>query len=279
MDIRPLSDVMGAEIRGLDLSEPLDVETQEQLNQAFLNHLLLCVRDQKLAGVEGFMAASRHFGTPKIQHMQSYRVDGFPEAGIVSSDDKDVNDGKRIVRGTMFHTDESFIAVPPKATILYAVDVPSQGGDTRYINLQKAYDALPDAIKADIQSLTAIHYYGKDRGGRKVPSLSEEQMKATPPVGHPVVRTHDETGIKGLYVHETMTDYIAGLSKLESDTLLRRLYDHSTQDSSFQYHHKWRQGDFVVWDDRATLHAATADYAEDENRLLYRTMLTGTPPV
>ena len=125
MDIRPLSDVMGAEIRGLDLSEPLDVETQEQLNQAFLNHLLLCVRDQKLAGVEGFMAASRHFGTPKIQHMQSYRVDGFPEAGIVSSDDKDVNDGKRIVRGTMFHTDESFIAVPPKATILYAVDVPS----------------------------------------------------------------------------------------------------------------------------------------------------------
>ncbi|MGZ5120874.1 MAG: TauD/TfdA dioxygenase family protein [Burkholderiales bacterium] len=126
-----------------------------------------------------------------------------------------------------------------------------------------------------IDKLTAIHYYGKKRAGRKVPSLTDEQLKNTPPVPHPVVRTHDETGTKALYVHETMTDYVADMEPPASEALLRRLYDHSTQNADFQYHHQWRTGDFVIWDNRATLHAATPDYAEHEKRLLYRTMIKG----
>jgi taurine dioxygenase len=102
-------------------------------------------------------------------------------------------------------------------------------------------------------------------------------MKVTPPVSHPIVRTHDETGAKALYVHETMTDYVADMDPDASEALLRRLYDHSTQNPEFQYRHQWRSGDFVIWDDRATLHAATADYDENEKRLLYRTMLKGAP--
>ena len=131
--------------------------------------------------------------------------------------------------------------------------------------------------KTQIDKKTAIHYYGKKRPGRKVPSLTDGQMKNTPPVPHPVVRTHEETGAKALYVHETMTDYVEGMEPAESEALLRRLYDHSTQNLALQYHHQWRTGDFVIWDDRALLHAATADYAEDEKRLLYRTMLKGGP--
>ena len=275
MKITKISNVMGAEVTGVDLNRPLSAAERDQLYQAFLDHLVLCVRGQSFAGIGAFLDAARHFGEPKIQHMESFRFNDHPEAGVVSSEDRDVNDGKRIIRGTMFHTDESFITTPPKATILYAVDVPSSGGDTRYVNMRMAYDTLTNDTKAEIGKLRAIHYYGKKRAGRKVPSLTEAQMKETPPVTHPVVRTHDETGAHALYVHETMTDYITGMAPDASEALLRRLYDHSTQNADLQYHHKWRTGDFVIWDNRATLHAATADYAADEKRLLYRTMLKG----
>ena len=277
MKITPLSNVMGAEVSGVDLSKPLSASERDELYQAFLNHLLLCVRDQRYADVGVFLDASRNFGEPRMQHMESYRSDKHPEAGVVSSEDRDVKDGKRIIRGTMFHTDESFIAEPPKATILYAVEIPGRGGDTRFVNMKLAYEKLDEDTKAQIEKKTAIHYYGKKRPGRKVPSLTDEQMKNTPPVPHPVVRTHEETGAKALYVHETMTDYVEGMEPAASEALLRRLYDHSTQNPALQYHHQWRTGDFVIWDDRALLHAATADYAEDEKRLLYRTMLKGGP--
>jgi len=267
---------MGAEVTGVDLSEPLTDADRERLHQAFLEHLLLCVRAQRLQDVGAFLDAARHFGTPKVQHMESYRSDKYPEVGVVSSEDRDVKDGKRIIRGTMFHTDESFIAEPPLATVLYAVQIPGGGGDTRYVNMRIAYAALDPDTKAQISKLTAVHYYGKKRPDRKVPSLTDEQMKNTPPVPHPVVRTDEETGTKALYVHETMTDYILDMDPAASEVLLRRLYDHSTQNPAFQYHHQWRTGDFVIWDDRATLHAATADYAENEKRLLYRTMIKGT---
>jgi taurine dioxygenase len=274
MKITKISNVMGAEVTGVDLNN-LTAAERDQLNQAFIDNLLLCVRDQKFADIGAFLDASRNFGEPKIQHMESFRLDEHPEAGVVSSEDRDVKDGKRIIRGTMFHTDESFIAEPPKATVLYAVQVPGKGGATRYVNMRLAYEKLNAKTKAEIDKLTAIHYYGKKRAGRKVPSLTDEQMKTTPPVAHPVVRTHDETGAKALYVHETMTDYIDGMDAAASEALLRKLYDHSTQNMDLQYHHQWRTGDFVIWDNRATLHAATADYEESEKRLLYRTMIKG----
>jgi taurine dioxygenase len=274
MKITKISNVMGAEVTGVDLNN-LTAPERDQLNKAFIDNLLLCVRDQKFADIGAFLDASRNFGEPKVQHMESFRLDDHPEAGVVSSEDRDVKDGKRIIRGTMFHTDESFIAEPPKATVLYAVQVPGKGGATRYVNMRLAYEKLDAKTKAEIDKLTAIHYYGKKRAGRKVPSLTDEQMKATPPVAHPVVRTHDETGAKALYVHETMTDYIDGMDSAASEALLRKLYEHSTQNMDLQYHHQWRTGDFVIWDNRATLHAATADYEESEKRLLYRTMIKG----
>ena len=276
MKITKISNVMGAEVTGVDLNN-LTAAERAQLNKAFIDNLLLCVRDQKFADIGAFLDASRNFGEPKIQHMESFRLDDHPEAGVVSSEDRDVKDGKRIIRGTMFHTDESFIAEPPKATVLYAVQVPGKGGATRYVNMRLAYEKLDAKTKSEIDKLTAIHYYGKKRAGRKVPSLTDEQMKSTPPVPHPVVRTHDETGAKALYVHETMTDYIEGMDAAASEALLRKLYDHSTQNMDLQYHHQWRTGDFVIWDNRATLHAATADYDESEKRLLYRTMIKGKP--
>ena len=169
MKITQLSPVMGAEVTGIDLNGPLSAAKKDRLYHAFLEHLLLCVRGQSFADVGAFLHAASHFGEPKIQHMESFRFDDHPEAGVVSSEDRDINDGKRIIRGTMFHTDESFLAQPPKATILYAIDVPSSGGDTRFINMQRAFEALGEETKAEIRDLTAIHYYGKKRPGRKYP--------------------------------------------------------------------------------------------------------------
>ncbi|HEX4328469.1 MAG TPA: TauD/TfdA family dioxygenase [Burkholderiales bacterium] len=276
MKISPLGDVMGAEVTGVDLSN-LSAAEREALNQALLDHLVLCVRDQHFDDVGPFLDGARNFGVPKVQHLESYRSDKNPEAGVITSEDRDVKDGKRIIRGTMFHTDESFISEPPKATVVYAVTIPGKGGNTRFVNMRKAYETLDEATKKQIEALQAVHYYGKQRPGRKVPSLTDEQLKNTPPVTHPVVRTNQETGKKALYVHETMTDYVVDMEPAQSEALLRKLYDHSAQNPALQYSHAWRTGDFVIWDDRATLHAATADYAENEKRLLYRTMIKGGP--
>lgn len=276
MKITSLSDVMGAEVTGVDLRN-LNASEREELNKALLDHLVLCVRDQHFDDVGPFLDGARNFGVPKVQHLESYRSDKYPEAGVVTSEDRDVKDGKRIIRGTMFHTDETFIAEPPKATVLYAVTIPGKGGNTRFVNMRKAYETLDDSTKKKIDGLTAVHYYGKQRPGRKVPSLTDEQLKSTPPVTHPVVRTNEETGKKALFVHEAMTDYIIDMEPSQSEALLRNLYDHSAQNPALQYSHAWRTGDFVIWDDRATLHAATADYAETEKRLMYRTMIKGGP--
>lgn len=274
MKISPLSDVMGAEVTGVDLNN-MNAGERAELNKALLEHLVLCVRDQSLDDMGKFLDGARHFGTPKVQHLESYRSDKYPEGGVITSEDRDVKDGKRIIRGTLFHTDETFIAEPPKATVVYAVEIPGKGGNTRYVNMRKAYEILDDETKKKIDGLMAVHYYGKQRPGRKVPSLTDEQLKNTPPVTHPVVRTHEETGQKTLFVHEAMTDYIIGMDPAESEALLQALYEHSTKNPELQYSHAWRTGDFVIWDDRATLHAATADYAETERRLMYRTMLKG----
>ncbi|HEY4374193.1 MAG TPA: TauD/TfdA family dioxygenase [Burkholderiales bacterium] len=276
MKITPLSDVMGAEVTGVDLNH-LKAGEREQLNQALLDHLVLCVRDQKFADMGPFLEGSRAFGAPKVQHLESYRSDKYPEGGVITSEDRDVKDGKRIIRGTLFHTDETFIAEPPKATIVYAVTIPSKGGNTRFADMRRAYETLDEATKQKIDGLMAVHYYGKQRPGRKVPSLTDEQLKNTPPVTHPVVRVHPETGRKALFVHEAMTDYIIDMDPAESEALLKKLYEHGAQNMALQYSHPWRNGDFVIWDDRATLHAATADYAEHEKRLMYRTMLKGGP--
>lgn len=276
MNISPLSDVMGAEVTGVDLNN-LSADDRAELNKALLDNLVLCVRDQHFDDMGPFLDGARNFGVPKIQHLESYRSDKFPEGGVITSEDRDVKDGKRIIRGTLFHTDETFTAEPPKATVVYAVAVPGKGGNTRFVNMLKAYETLDDATKKKVDGMTAVHYYGKQRLGRKVPSLTDEQLKNTPPVKHPVVRTNEETGKKALFVHEAMTDYIVGIDPGESEALLEKLYQHSAKNPALQYSHEWRTGDFVIWDDRSTLHAATADYAENEKRLMYRTMIKGGP--
>lgn len=283
--VTPLSDVMAAAIDGLDLRTPLGADTVAAVNQVFLDHCAVCFRGQSLV-IGEFVAAAKQFGTPKQHLYRAYRLEGFPEVSIVSNEDKDTHgSGKTYNRAAHFHSDEIYKEVPCKATMLYADLVPSEGGETRFINLRLAYETLPEKTKSRIEGLKGLfrhqHSAFKNPGDDPtlvLPKLSEEEAKEVPDVVHPIVRTHPENGSKALFITNTRTEYIVDMERGESDALLQSLYEHLYAER-FQYHHHWRPGDLMMWDNRCLLHAATPNVPAGEKRRLFRTILEGTRPV
>lgn len=276
--VRPLGTFMAAEVTGVDLSVGVAAETCSQLNRAFLEHLVLCVRGQSFEPQQ-YLAASRLFGDPQEQLVPQFRHESEPLISVVSSaDNRDtLSDGKPIVRGPYWHTDDSFFERPAKATVLYAVEVPEDRGDTWFANMYSAYEALDEETKTQIRQLRAVHKYVSRRAGAKVASLSDEDRKKTPAVSHPLVRTHPETGRKALYLNPNRIDHIEGMSLEKSDALLDRLYDH-VFDGRFHYRHRWRKGDMLIWDNRCTMHRASSDLVPGTRRVLHRVLLKGTRP-
>ncbi len=283
--VRPLSDVMAVEIEGIDLREPLNAETISALNDIFLEHCAICFRNQNL-DIASFVTAAKNFGKPKQHLYRAYRLDDFPEVSIVSNEDKDTHGtGKTYNRAAHFHSDEIYKEIPCKATMLYADVVPRIGGETRFINLRKAYVALPEKKKQEIDGLKALfrHQHSIFKKSTNDPSLvlpklSKEEAKEVPDVIHPVVRTHPENGTKALFITNTRTEFVINMEASESEALLQSLYSHIYTDR-FQYHHHWRKGDMVMWDNRCLLHAATPNVPDGEKRRLFRTILEGSRPV
>jgi len=197
---------------------------------------------------------------------------------VISSEVADVyGDGKRHPQGTTWHTDHSFTARPPKATILYAITVPSQGGDTSFCNTRAAYAELPAATRARVDALSAVHCYESHRSPRRMLVRTAEEVEETPEVVHPLARTYPPTGEKALYLSTTRLDRIADMAPEESDALLDDLLAFADR-PHFHYHHKWRPGDMVIWDNRCSMHHANDDYG-NEKRLLHRIMIEGETPV
>lgn len=276
--IEPLGETMGAVVTGLDLNADLDADTVAELNDAFAEHIVLCIRDQALTPPQ-YAAAARRFGEPVPQLNKSYNLPDLPEVGILSSEDKDDHGtGKRVIRGTTWHTDHSFWAAPPKATMLYALVVPETGGDTSFCNTRAAYDALPEATKRRIEGLKAVHTYQASRSANRMVALAADEKKAVPDVVHPLVRKHLPTGKNALYLSTTRLECVLGLDRAESDALIDELLAHVTQ-PRFLYDHKWRPGDLVIWDNRCSMHHANGDYPLDARRLLHRIILAGETPV
>jgi len=274
----PLSAVMAAEISGVDLSAPMDRELAEALIDAFLDHLVLCIRGQRLTPSQ-YVGAARIFGEPQQQLVKHFLHPSEPLISLVSSaDNRDqAGDGRPIVRGPYWHTDDSFFQVPAKATVLYALETPDGRGDTWFANMYAAYQALDEETKGRIVNLRAAHKYVSRRAGAKVAKLSEEDEKKTPQVSHPLVRTHPETGRKALYLNPNRIDHVEGMPLSESDALLDALYAHAF-DARFHYRHRWRKGDLLIWDNRCTMHRASSDLRPGDRRLLHRILLKGTRP-
>jgi alpha-ketoglutarate-dependent taurine dioxygenase len=275
--VTPLSAHTGAEIVGVDLSEPVDERTRERLNQAFLDHSVIAIRDQTL-DASRFLEAMKIFGEIFLQHNPRFAVPECSQVHYISNQDK-LDDGRVYVPGEGYHTDHSNDIEPPKATALCAVKLPTSGGDTQFVNMYDAYDALPEEIKRRIDGLHARHVYQSKYSQRKLPRLSEERRAiASESVIHPIVRTHPATGRKAIYINPIRIEEIVGMPEREALALLDELLEHATQEK-FQYCHKWKAGDVVIWDNRCLMHKANGDYPISEVRYLYRVMLKGDRPI
>jgi taurine dioxygenase len=275
--ITPLSEHTGAEVLGIDLSEPVDEAARKDLNGAFTDRSVLVFREQHLSPHQ-LVAAVGLFGEIFPQHNSRFALPECPLVHYISNQDF-YPDGKRYIPGEGYHTDHSNAACPPKATVLHAVSLPDRGGDTQYVNMHRAYDELSDQTKRRLLGLEAIHVYESRYSARKMIALNEESRDRVPDaVVHPIVRTHPESGRKAIYINPIRIDGIVGMPEAEALSLLADLLKHATQ-PRYQYRHRWRAGDLVMWDNRSLLHKANGDYDMGQLRYLYRIMLKGDVPV
>ena len=274
--ITPLTQHTGAEVTGLDFTQPIASDHLTMLRRAFVDHHVLVVREQHF-GPQEFKAAAQLFGELQPHDKRERHVPGHPGVDYVSNDE--IENGRRIIPGETFHTDHSNHPRPPKATTLFAVALPSRGGDTQYVNMHDAYDDLPADTKRRIDGLKAVHVYQSKYSPRPLGRITEESRRKMPPPGvHPLVCTHPENGRKALFLNPVRMESIVGMADAEALALIDALMRHATQ-TKYEYRHTWRPGDWVLWDNRSVMHQANPDYDMSERRYLYRLLLKGDAPV
>ncbi len=276
--LNPLSDALGAEVVGLDLRQELSPQTVADIVAAWHEHLVLLFRNQSLCE-EDQIRFARRFGSlqqrtrpPRARNEASLLK--YPELTMLVSNIRE--NGKLIGSlpdGEMhFHSDQCYLEKPAKGTFLYAIEVPSRGGDTLFLNMYRAYELLPEPLKARVNERKALNAYLYDSTTRER-NTDRIDLSLHPHFVQPVVRTHPDTGRKALYVNRLMTRSIEGLEEAKSGSLLAELFAHIEQDQ-FIYAHRWRVGDLALWDNRCTLHART-DFSDKERRLLRRVVVAG----
>lgn len=276
---------IGAEILGVDLTKEVDHATFSQIERALADYSVIVFRNQKL-DEQRHIEFSKRFGELEVHVGTRYLHPSHPEIRINSNI---IENGKPIGAtdaGQYWHTDLSYVAKPSKYSLLYALEVPQKDGqpigDTLFVSSITAYEALPDDVKRKIDGKMAVHsyayrYYQLTDAGQKRPELTEEQKTKVPDVAHPVVRTHEATGKKCLFVNEGFTVSMVGMPPDESARLLAFLFEHSTR-PQVTYRHKWRVGDLLIWDNMSTQHFAVADYALPQRRRMQRTTVAGAVP-
>lgn len=271
--VRSLSPALGAEIMGVDLREEIDDTLAARMLDAWHQHLVILLRGQALSEDDQVRFAEK-FGPPAKIHTPQFRRQ-HPAVMLISNIREDGKPIGALPDGEMqFHTDQCHQEIPAKASMLYAIEIPSVGGNTLFANAYMAYETLPADIKHRIEGRKALNAYDY---GTAATIRKAEVPAGAPSFAHPVVRTHPATGRKALYVNRLMTRRIEGLPADESEALLNLLFDHQEQ-PQFIYEHVWRVGDILMWDNRCTLHART-DFSADERRLLRRVTILGERPV
>jgi taurine dioxygenase len=279
----PLSEALGAEVLDFDLNAGLDDDSFAAIKAAFLEHGLLLFRNQSL-DPETHVALSRRFGDLEIHVQKNYLLDGHPEILVIGNEPRP--DGK--VAGYFiagegdWHTDMSYVAKPSLGSLFYAVTVPPEGGDTCFAGARAAWEALPEREKAALDGVRAVHDYPYfdaklcEIHPDRIP-LDEEQLARVPPVAHPIARTHPETGRKALYLSVEVISQVEGMPPEDGRRLCAELGDYVTSDR-FVYRHRWKPGDLLIWDNRCTLHKATAYDHRQHVRTMHRTTVKGDVP-
>ena len=282
MEIAPSGDVIGAEIEGVDLAQPLSEADFARIEAAFDRHAVICFRDQKLSEPK-LIEFARRFGEVERIFLTHYAHPEYPEIMLVSNIQENGRDIGHADAGRVWHTDMSYTAKPPRATMLYALEVPVDNGrvlgDTLFSSAADAHDSLPAEQRERIAKLRAIHQVAGRRARTGTGQEDQALRYQQPAVVHPVVRTHPRTGRKCLYVSKGECEGIEGMPKDEALALIDALADR-TVDPRFRYTHRWRAGDLLMWDNCAVQHLASHDYEWPRHRrLMHRITVGGTVPV
>ena len=282
LEVRPLKQNIGAEIRGVDLSKPLSNETIAKIRKIWVDHVIAVFPNQNVND-EQHIEFSKRLGELEMINMSALQVEGRPEIYEATNLDADNNimvDDHPVLtinRGNQkWHSDSSFKQIPAMASMLNAYIVPEKGGETEFANMAAAYDELDQTTKECCESLIAIHDFYWSRRDINENAFTQEERDAIPPVRHPLIRMHPETRRKTVYVG-SHTREIEGWDLEKSRALIDKLIDHCTQER-FTYQHKWNVGDMVLWDNRSALHRGMAFDDQKVKRRLHRTTVAGANP-
>jgi taurine dioxygenase len=274
--IIPTREALGAEIQGVDLKSVGD-EDFTAIHRAWLDHLVILFRGQKLTDAD-LIAFSRRLGDldwAPVQETGRRFVEGFPEIYVVSNViENGVPIGSLGAGEAVWHTDMSYLEDPPKASMLYALEIPPAGGNTYFCNMYRAYESLPDSLKQRVEGLKIKHDGTYNSGGyvRQGLAAVDDPVTSTG-VYHPLACTHPETGRRMLYLGRRRNAYIQGLPLAESEALLDELWSHATQDEAV-WHNQWQVGDLVLWDNRCTMHRRDP-FDPGARRIMHRTQIKG----
>ena len=257
----------------MDLSEPPDAAVVEFVRDAFLEHVVLVIRDQSLPPAAQ-IAFTRHFGAVEPHPLGSRRgLPKFPELMVLEN-----RPGKPGARNDFWHSDISHAERPPAVSLLHALEIPEGRGDTMFCNMYAAYEQLSTGMRELLEKLSALHSgEATARRNREAATDALPIADVPPPVAHPVVRTHPQTGRKALYVNPFFTQRFSDMSEAESAPILRFLYELATRAENV-YRHRWARGDVLMWDNRCAMHYAIKDYDEHTPRLMHRTTAAGDRP-
>jgi taurine dioxygenase len=270
MLIEPVTPTIGARIHDIDLAN-LDDKALDEFHQTVLDHKVVFLRAPHLT-VEQHLALAERFGETEVHAFFPNMGVGNERISVLDSDDG--------TRASMWHSDESFLERPPLGTLLHAVIIPDTGGDTVWSDQEAAYDALSPSMKRYLEGMTAEHSLHRvdliryQHGGIDAATAGARFAEGRS-CHHPVVRTHPDTGRKSIYVNQTYTRHLDGVSLDESETILSYLYRHQTR-HEFSVRHRWTEGDLVMWDNRSVQHIALADY--DGRRRMHRVSVLGARP-
>ncbi len=271
IEARPVAGALGAEIQSVDIARPLEDEVIAEIRQAFLDHLVVFIRGQKLTP-QAQLAFARRFGQP----MEYPQLKGLPECPLVTPVIKLAHERSNF--GGVWHSDTSYLARPPMASMLYALETPPHGGDTLFANQYLAYETLSEGLKQSLAGLTGVNSSAKaDVSKTREDRLRDAGAELKVLIGeHPVVRTHPETGRKALYLNFGHTTRFKGWTEEESRPLLEFLFEHQIK-PELTYRFRWEPGSLAFWDNRCTQHNPVNDY-HGFRRVMHRVTLEGDTP-
>lgn len=275
----PLTTHIGSRVEGIDLAEPVPDAVFARIRRELVERSVLVLPRQEISP-EQHIAFSRRFGPLEHHVLSNFCLPGHPEIFVVSNV---IENGRHIGAhggSKRYHSDLSYMAEPSLGSLFYCLECPSEGGGTAFASMFAAYDALPETQKRWLEARKVVHdyvwNYERSHTGKR-PPLTEEQKRKTPPVVHPAIRTHPESGRRALFVSEIFTRRFEGEDEETSQRIFRELTEHATR-PEFVYIHEWTPGDMIIWDNRSSVHKAMPFDETNSRRRMHRTTIKGDRP-